>query len=503
MIVQQDCQNAPIPTLHGILSMQPTSDGYRLYGLLPALYPEWLGDQSFTRTHHVRFPYVVGAMANGIASADMVIAASQAKLLAFFGAAGLGPERTETNLIKISDALKRSGNTFGSNLIHSPDNTELEKAMVDLYLRRGITRVSASAFMSLSPEIVRYAVNGLRETQQGRIERKNFIFAKISRPEVAVHFLEPAPHAVLDHLVNTNQISSEEARLAAHIPLATDITVESDSGGHTDNRPLGPLFSTISAMRDRLVAQHNYQETIRLGAAGGLGTPQAVASAFAMGAAFVLTGSVNQSATESGMSNIGRALLAKQDIADNAMAPAADMFELGVKVQVLKKGTMWAVRAQKLYELYRTYDAWEAIPEAQQQQVEKQLLRDSFANAWAGTRDFFQARDPKLAARGERDAKFRMALVFRWYLGMASRWAVTGVKDRDIDYQIWSGPAMGAFNAWVQGSFLEPPAQRNVVQIALNLLEGAATITRAHQLRSFGINVPADAFQFAPRPLSL
>ncbi len=40
------------------------------------------------------------------------------------------------------------------------------------------------------------------------------------------------------------------------------------------------------------------------------------------------------------------------------------------------------------------------------------------------------------------------------------------------------------------------------VQIALNLLEGAAVITRASQLRSFGLPVPTTAFQFQPRPLS-
>ncbi len=41
------------------------------------------------------------------------------------------------------------------------------------------------------------------------------------------------------------------------------------------------------------------------------------------------------------------------------MAPAADMFEMGVKVQVLERGTMFAMRAAKLYELYRGHAALE------------------------------------------------------------------------------------------------------------------------------------------------
>ena len=61
---------------------------------------------------------------------------------------------------------------------------------------------------------------------------------------------------------------------------------------------------------------------------------------------------------------------------------------------------------------------------------------------------------------------------------------------------------MGAFNSWVRGSFLEDPRQRGVVAIARNLLEGAAVVTRAHQLRTYGVPVPAAAFDFRPRPLA-
>ena len=61
---------------------------------------------------------------------------------------------------------------------------------------------------------------------------------------------------------------------------------------------------------------------------------------------------------------------------------------------------------------------------------------------------------------------------------------------------------MGSFNDWVQGSFLEKPQARQAVQIARNLMEGAAVITRAQQLRSYGAPIPASAFRFSPRPLA-
>ena len=70
-----------------------------------------------------------------------------------------------------------------------------------------------------------------------------------------------------------------------------------------------------------------------------------------------------------------------------------------------------------------------------------------------------------------------------------------------MDAQIWCGPAMGAFNDWVAGTFLEPLEERTVVQVGLNLLEGAAYITRANQLRLAGVPLTSRDSIFSPRPL--
>lgn len=475
--------------------------GLRVSGVLPALWPEHLGDRSFAEAHGCRFPYVVGEMANGIATARMVVAAHAHGLLGFFGAAGLPPSKITLALDEIERGCGRS-TAWGANLIHSPHEPDLEDAVVDLFLARNVTKVSASAYMDLTPMVVRYATTGLRVVD-GRVVRRNRVFAKISRPEVARRFLEPAPRAMLDGLVASGKLSADEARIAARVPVATDITVEADSGGHTDNQALPAVFPTVARLRDDVVKARGYEEPIRVGAAGGLGTPGAVAAAFAMGAAYVLTGSVNQSAVESGLSAQGKALLAKAALGDVMMAPAADMFEMGVKVQVLKRGSMFAVRAHKLYELYRAHASLEAIPADEKARLERDILRASVDEMWAATRAFFEKRDPREIAKAEASPKHKMALVFRAYLGQASKWAIAGDDARALDFQIWCGPAMGAFNAWVAGSFLEPLEARTVGQIGLNLLEGAAVVTRAQQLRTFGAAVPESAFSFVPRPLSL
>ena len=60
---------------------------------------------------------------------------------------------------------------------------------------------------------------------------------------------------------------------------------ESDSGGHTDNQAISALFPSIVQLRDTIVREYTLSRPIHLGAAG-LGDPQGVAAAFAMGADF-------------------------------------------------------------------------------------------------------------------------------------------------------------------------------------------------------------------------
>lgn len=485
--------------LNGDAARHP--DLFPIVATLPPIYPEWLGDRSFTETHAVRFPYVGGEMARGIASVELVTKLAQTGILAFLGAAGMPMDRLERDLVRLKDALTATSRSWGANLIHTPGAPELEERTVDLYLRHGITRMSASAFMALSPAIVRYACQGLARDAAGRVHRSHHVFAKISRPEVARHFLAPPPTELLATLRAAGKITAEQAELAATLPVAEDITVEADSGGHTDNRPLTALFPAIVALKHELGARHAYPRPIRIGAAGGLGTPEAVAAAFALGAAYALVGSVHQSAVESGLSADAKRMLAAADLADVAMTAAADMFEAGVKVQVLKRGTLMAARGNRLYQLYRRYPALEAIPEAERLDLERTIFRAPLETIWRDTAAFFATREPRELARAEADPKHRMALVFRWYLGQSSRWPMKGDADRRADYQIWCGPAMGAFNTWVKGSFLAPVENRTVDQIALNLLEGAASVTRAHQLRSFGVAVPSEAFHYRPQPL--
>lgn len=436
--------------------------------------PQDLGDPSFRSDLGLEYNYLSGAMANGIASVELVAAMARTGMLGFFGAAGLSFSRVEDAIRRLKSEIPDK--PFGFNLIHSPNEPRHEMAIAELYIREEIRLVEASAFLDLTLPLIHYRLHGIHRDASGNVVTPNRVIGKVSRIEVATKFFSPAPDRFVQELVKLGKLTPEQARLASEVPVAQDVTAEADSGGHTDNRPAITLVPTIIALRDRLQAKYNYQHSLRVGAAGGISTPASVAAAFMMGAAYVVSGSVNQACVESGSCEMVRKMLAESGQADVAMAPAADMFEMGVKVQVLKRGTMFPMRAQKLYEVYRDFASIEVIPPQEKAQLEKTIFRTSLDEIWNQTKEFFSKRDPEQVTRAEKDPRHKMALVFRWYLGQSSRWANSGEPTRVVDYQIWCGPAMGAFNEWVKGSFLEKPENRKASVVALNLLHGASQL---------------------------
>lgn len=484
--------------INGISAADKPAMALPIVAYLPALTPAHLGAPEFLRDHVLKYPYMTGAMANGIGSAEIVEAMSRAGMLGSFGAAGLSLDRITQGIDRLKANLGDA--SFCINLIHSPNEPAHEMATAELLLQKGVSLVEASAYLDLTPAIVRYRVAGFKGGVGGLVVPVNRVIAKVSRVEVATKFLSPPPERMLRELVAAGHITQHQASLAAQFPVADDVTAEADSGGHTDNRPAITLLPTIIALRDRLQRQFRYPNSPRVGLAGGIATPASVAAAFAMGAGYVVTGSVNQACVESGSSDAVRKMLAEAGQADVTMAPAADMFEMGVRVQVLKRGTMFPMRAAKLYELYRSYSSWEAIPESERVQIEKTFFRTSFDEIWMRTKEFFIRRDATQLPKAETDPKHRMALVFRWYLGLSSRWANSGEAGRQLDYQVWCGPAMGAFNEWAKGSPLESPKNRTVVGVALNLLYGACVVLRRQALRQAGVYLSDDCFPTGPLP---
>jgi trans-AT polyketide synthase/acyltransferase/oxidoreductase domain-containing protein len=291
--------------------------------------------------------------------------------------------------------------------------------------------------------------------------------------------MQPAPAPIVKRLVEDGALTPREAEAARHLPVSQDVCVESDSAGHSDGGVALTQVPVMTRLRDEAMARYRYRDRIRIGASGGLGVPEAVAAAFILGAEFIVTGSVNQCSPEAGTSAPVKDLLAQLDVQDTGYAPAGDMFELGARVQVVRKGTLFAARANNLYQLYRQHESLEAIDRRTRHTIEAAWFHRSFDEVWRDARAHHaRTGRPGDVERAERSPKQRMALVFRWYFARSIRAALDGDLAERVNFQVHCGPAMGAFNRFARGGDLQDWRDRHVDAIADRLMHGAASVLR-------------------------
>src|SRR5690625_2851305 len=428
-----------------------------------------LGSASFKRDYGLRYACLVGGMHRGISSAELVAEAGRAGMMGFLSTSGRPSGVVEKDLRWLRESLAE-GEAYGANLAH---DSERDDQLVDLFLRYEARVVEASGFISVGPALVRYRLSGAYRDPSGRAIARNRVIAKVSRPEVATAFLSPAPPKVVDALLAGGQITAGEAELAAELPVAEDLCCEADSGGHTDKAVALSLLPAMLRLRDAMVARHAYPRPIRLGAAGGIGTPDAAAACLVMGADFIVTGSINQCTVEAATSDAVKDLLQDIDIQDTGYAPAGDTMEYGTQVQVLRKGVLFPPRANKLYELYKSHAALDEIDAETAEQVQRRYLKKRFGEVFAELRTSLPVEEIE---RAERDPKHKMALVFRWYFEHALGQALSGSSEGRVDFQVHCGPALGSFNQWVKGTELEVWQRRHVADINLRILREAADL---------------------------
>jgi trans-AT polyketide synthase/acyltransferase/oxidoreductase domain-containing protein len=440
-----------------------------------------LGCASFRRDLGIEHAYLAGSMYRGIASKELVVGMGRAGFLGFLGAAGLRPDRVRDDIAHIRRHLA-PGQVFGVNLLGDLSAPAREMADVELLLANGVRVIEASAFVKVTPALVLFHLRGLRSLPDGGVARDRRILAKVSRPEVAAEFMRPAPPEMVARLVEDGRATPEQAELARKVPLAQDLTVEADSGGHTDRGVSTVLLPSIQSLRQRVAREFGYHEKIRLGLAGGIGTPQAVAAAFAMGADFVMTGSVNQCTVEAGVSDAVKDRLQTIDVHDTDYCPAGDMFEIGALVQVLRKGVLFPARANRLAMCYRTYGSWDEIPEVTRKQIQETYFKKDVREVWRETEEHLRraGRDDEVE-RARRSPKRKMALIFRWYYGYSSRLSFVDTERDPVNVQVHTGPALGAFNQWVRGTDLEDWRNRHPERIAARLMRDASAALSAHR----------------------
>jgi trans-AT polyketide synthase/acyltransferase/oxidoreductase domain-containing protein len=435
-----------------------------------------LGCAEFRQHYGLRYAYVAGAMFRGIGSTAMVSRMARAGMLGFFGAGGLPIERVEQAILELKTQLPTDAK-WGMNLLHAPGDVATEQRTVDLYLKQDVRYVEAAGFLRVTAPLVEYRFRDVVGDVQGRAVPLRHLMAKVSRPEIARQFLQPAPAELIDKLLREGRLSDQAAALARVLPVCDALCLEADSGGHTDAGNLNVLLPEMISLRDQAMRDQQYSRRIAVGAAGGIGTPQAAMAAFVLGADFIVTGSINQCSPQAGTSDEVKAMLAKVEVQDTTYAPAGDMFELGARVQVLKKGTLFAARGNKLYQLYRQYSSVDAIDEKTRASIEQFYFNRSFEQVWDETCNYFVAQGKtEEVSKAERDPKHKMALIFRWYFAHSIRAAVTGDTAEQANFQIHCGPALGAFNSAVRDTAMSDWRNRDVDSIAHWLLNQTASL---------------------------
>ncbi|MGA1868032.1 MAG: ACP S-malonyltransferase [bacterium] len=434
-----------------------------------------LGSKEFKKDYHIKYAYVAGAMYKGIASKELVVKMGKAGLMAYLGTGGLSLDAIEESIQYIQKELDH-GEAYGVNLLCNLQNPKLEDQTVDLLLTFGVKDIEAAAFMQMTPSLVRYRLEGIHRNAKGEVVAPNRIMAKVSRPEIADIFMSPPPESIVQKLISAGKLAAEHAEYAKEIPMAEYICVEADSGGHTDQGVAYALVPAMMVLRDEKMKMYGYRKKIGVGAAGGIGTPEAAAASFVMGVDFILTGSINQCTVEAGTSDAVKDMLQDINVQDTTYAPAGDMFEIGAKIQVLRKGVFFPARANKLYDLYSHYNSLDEIDEKTKKQIQDKYFKRSFDEIWEETKAYWSEMDPAEIAKAERSPKHKMALVFRWYFGRSTWLALTGSEEQKVDYQVQCGPSLGAFNQWIRGTGLESWRNRHVDEIAEKLMNETASL---------------------------
>ncbi|MFI3046494.1 ACP S-malonyltransferase [Pseudomonas coronafaciens] len=442
--------------------------------------PNTLGPSSFRERYEVDLSCLVGGMARGIASTRMVTKLAQNNLLGFFGSGGLPLNETERALATLVDSC--NGKCWGLNLVAS----HADDALIDLAIKYNVPVVEAAAFVDVTQALVRYRLATLPKTPgdnnhprtggQARLQAR--LIVKLSDPAVAARFLSPAPQHMVKALLASGAITAYQASLAPHRAVADDICIEGVSGGHTGKATWLDLLPTIRRQRDDAIKQYGFVDTVHIGAAGGMGSPESVAAAFMSGAQFVVTGSINQCTPEAATSDLVKDMLSRASTNDTDFAPSSDMFEIGSKVQVLKKGLLYPARSKKLYELYNSFSSWLDIPIETRQSIEEKYFRKSFAMV---LQELEAARPTTYDLSASDRSKCQMAQVFKWYCSQASRYAQAGDETRKVDFQIWAGPSIGAANHWLGATQLSDWRKRHVDQLTQALMSDAARQVSAFQ----------------------
>ncbi|OLR94815.1 acyltransferase domain-containing protein [Actinokineospora bangkokensis] len=374
------------------------------------------GSAAVRDAYAVRHACLAGSLDHGVSSPELVRSLGSAGFFGFLGTRGLTEDQVRAALSAVRGA-PRCGAAW---------NPDLDDAvMADLLIDNGVHCAEVRADRcSATPGLLRFRYSG----EQRRV------LVRVTTPASAQRFLRPPDAGLLRQLVDTGVLSPADAA-AARAPLATEVAVEGEWVSGL------PAIAALGA-------------GVAVGAAG-VGTPRAVDAAFALGADFVLTTSLNQATPEAATSTAAKDLLSLLDVGDTTAAPDPDQFGIGGRAEVARKGTLYAARAERLYRLYLRHGTLADLPAHHRDEVERTHFGRPLAEVCAGLP----------GPPGE-----ELARAFAAYCRDATAAALLGTAGRRMDYRVPAGPDLGAFNGFTRGTALADWRERGAAAVAATLV---------------------------------
>jgi hypothetical protein len=167
---RQILANAQYPMLfvHGMPGQMTVStdapEQEKMCFRLPNLTAQDFGDAEFKKTYGLKYAMYGGAMANGIASSDMVIALGKCGCMGSYGAGGMRLETVAQEIDKIKAAL--GDKPYMINML-SNRNGDMEMQLAQMLVEKNVPAVEASAYIIPSEALVSDGKNWAVQLQDG------------------------------------------------------------------------------------------------------------------------------------------------------------------------------------------------------------------------------------------------------------------------------------------------------------------------------------------------
>ncbi|MCS0602771.1 acyltransferase domain-containing protein [Streptomyces sp. LP11] len=409
---------------------------------------ERLGSARFQERYGTELAWVVSGTGDGAVGDEVCRAARTAGLAAFTDPVADGPDQAS-----LGEAA-RSG--WGIGLRPGPD----ADAQVTALLAHGVRHVEAGHPHGPDAALVRFRFTGAHRGPAGTPVAARHVLARVTGLDQAAAFLRPPAPALLAELVRTGGLSAGEADAARELPVASDLAVQAPGGWHDDGADAYQLLPSVAL----LAARSPGPEPVHVGLCGVAGTPEQAATAFALGAAFLVSTSLTACAPAARLADPLKDTLARAGDDDVTWAPTERHGTLGVPARVLRRGTLFPARAGLLHRLLREQRYFADVPEHRRRHIEEHLLGGP-------------ATEPPA------DGRLRTADVFRRYARETARRTPAGEPVRPLDHQLPCDPELTHFNRATVGTALAAWTARTPEAVAGHLLTNAAELLTERTLR--------------------